>query len=401
MVTGFFPDAISMSNSCDLCNETSLDEIYAPERSTRGIKVYLCRHCGLVQSLPRIDRAPRRAAAVSSGADWGNVRYGKGFRTKAALDAVHRHADLSQPMSLLDVGSNRGRFARAFLESAPQASLVAVEPDERVADSCAGLERTELIRARIESAALETDRFDIVHSCHTIEHLADPARVLADHWRTLKSGGLLVVDAPNIDFLGSNDVVEEWFIDKHLYHFSSRTLSRMIEMAGFEIVEGPDTSDRDNLLIVARKSSVPSDSFLPDRREAQRAEGLIATYVATRARNLMALTAVAADIASMKQRRVAMWGAGRIFDSLVVHGNFDARALTLLIDKHLKPHVPERHGCEVHAPEALEKADAGVVIVMSRSFAPEIADEARRLAPSAEILLYSDLLAQARTRMAA
>ena len=90
MVTGFFPDAISMSNSCGLCNETSLDEVYTPERSTRGIKVYLCRHCGLVQSLPRIDHAPRRGAAVSSGADWGNVRYGKGFRTKAALDAITR-----------------------------------------------------------------------------------------------------------------------------------------------------------------------------------------------------------------------------------------------------------------------------------------------------------------------
>jgi SAM-dependent methyltransferase len=401
MVTGFFPDAISMSNSCGLCNETSLDEVYTPERSTRGIKVYLCRHCGLVQSLPRIDHAPRRGAAVSSGADWGNVRYGKGFRTKAALDAITRHADLSLPLSLLDVGSNRGSFARAFLDAAPAAKILAVEPDERVARSCAGIDRTELMQARIESAALETNRFDIVHSCHTIEHLADPARVLADHWRTLKRDGLLVIDAPNIAFLGSNDVVEEWFIDKHLYHFSPRTLARMIEMAGFEIVEGPDRSDRDNLLIVARKSSAPAPSFGHDHREAERAEELIATYVATRARNLMALTAVAADIASMKQRRVVMWGAGRIFDSLVVHGNFDARALTLLIDKHLKQHVPERHGCEVHAPEALEKADAGVVIVMSRSFAPEIVDEARRLAPSAEILLYSDLLAQARTRMAA
>jgi SAM-dependent methyltransferase len=401
MVTGFFPDSISMSNSCGLCSDPTLDEVYSPERSTRGIKVYLCRHCGLVQSLPRIDHAPRRAAAVSSGADWGNVRYGKGFRTKAALDALARHADLTSPLSLLDVGSNRGSFVRAFLEAAPRAQLVAVEPDERVVNSCAGLARTELIHARIEATALESRRFDIVHSCHTIEHLADPARVLADHFRTLKEGGLLVIDAPSIAFLGSNDVVEEWFIDKHLFHFSPRTLARMIEMTGFEILEGPDRSDRENLLIVARKVSAPPPIFGHDHREAGRAEDLIATYIATRARNLMALTAVAADIAAMKERRVAMWGAGRIFDSLVVHGNFDARALTLLIDKHLKPLVPERHGCEVQAPEALENSGTGVVIVMSRAFAPEIADEARRLAPSAEILLYSDLLAQARTRMAA
>ncbi len=84
----------------------------------------------------------------------------------------------------------------------------------------------------------------------------------------------------------------------------------------------------------------------------------------------------------MKPRRVAMWGAGRIFDSLVVHGHFDPRSLTLLIDKHLKAHVPQRHGCELHGPEALASANAGVVIIMSRGFAHEIADEARRLAPA-------------------
>jgi 2-polyprenyl-3-methyl-5-hydroxy-6-metoxy-1,4-benzoquinol methylase len=31
-----------------------------------------------------------------------------------------------------------------------------------------------LVQARIEDAPLETGRFDIVHSCHTIEHLAEP-----------------------------------------------------------------------------------------------------------------------------------------------------------------------------------------------------------------------------------
>ena len=33
-------------------------------------------------------KGPIAAPAVSSGADWGNVRYGKGFRTRIALDAV-------------------------------------------------------------------------------------------------------------------------------------------------------------------------------------------------------------------------------------------------------------------------------------------------------------------------
>src|SRR6185437_6580416 len=157
--------------SCDFCGQDALHFAHQAERSPRDLKVHVGGHCGVVQSLPCIDRTPtRHGAAVSSGADWGNVRYGKGFRTRAALDALARHADLSAPLSLLDVGSNRGSFARAFLEAAPVAKIVAVEPDERVALSCAGMERTELVQARIESAALETNRFDIVHSCHTIEH---------------------------------------------------------------------------------------------------------------------------------------------------------------------------------------------------------------------------------------
>src|SRR5262249_38042009 len=155
-------------------------------------------------------------------------------------------------VKLLDVGSNRGSFARAFLDCAPSAHITAVEPDERFYKSCAGLPRTDLIHARIEDVALESGRFDIVHSCHTIEHLADPMRALSDHARVLKDGGILVLDAPNLALIGGDDILEEWFIDKHLYHFSARTLGRMIEAAGFTVIQQPDPNDLVNLLFVAR-----------------------------------------------------------------------------------------------------------------------------------------------------
>ena len=385
-----------MRAPCELCHHETLTQVYEPERSTRGLKIYLCNHCGLMQSLPRIDRAPRRIAAVSGGADWGNVRYGKAFRTDAAMKVLARHADFNSEISLLDVGSNRGSFVKAFLSAAPNAHILALEPDERVVDSCKGLERTDSICSRIEDAALESGRFDIVHSCHTIEHLAHPQEILADHWRVLKPGGLLVLDAPNIAILGESDIIEEWFIDKHLYHFSARTLIRMVRAAGFDIVEAPDSKDRANLLIVARKSEGAVRARDDDPLEVAEAERLIALYGATRARNLAALTALAADIARMAPRRVAMWGAGRLFDSLVTHGGFEPAMLSALIDKHLKQYVGERHGRALVEPQALTDAQPGVVIVMSRGFAQEIADEAKALAPDAEIIFYSDLMARAR-----
>src|SRR3569833_957558 len=289
MVTGILSRE-SMSDACDFCGSSSLGHPYKPDGSTRGLTVLVCGHCGLVQSTPRIARTKdRHAAAVSGAADWGNVRYGKGFRTQAALDAVARHADLSSPLKLLDVGSNRGSFARAILDAAPDAALTAVEPDERFADSSAGLPRTELVRARTENTQFDDASFDIVHSCHTIEHLAEPFAALKDHARVLKDGGILVIDAPNIALIGGDDIVEEWFIDKHLFHFSANTLRRMIEASGFTIIEQNDPAGLVTLLFVARKPGAPKTDIAADPAEVAEALRLLAAYPRIRARNLSAL----------------------------------------------------------------------------------------------------------------
>jgi SAM-dependent methyltransferase len=388
--------------NCDLCGADTLTFVYEPERSTRGLKVYLCCRCGLMQSAPRIDRTQHRhEAAVSGGADWGNVRYGKGFRTQAAMDALAAHDGLNGAPKLLDVGSNRGRFVAAFLEAVPQAQITAIEPDERYADSCAGLPRTTLIQARIEKTLLPDDSFDIVHSCHTIEHLAAPFAALKDHARVLKPGGLLVLDAPNLALLGSDDILEELFIDKHLFHFSATTLTRMIEAAGFTILQHPDPKDLINLLIVARKSGAANDVIAADPAEAAKAELFIQRYMQTRAANCAALADAAREIAQLKPQRVALWGAGRLFDSLVLAGGLDPTQLSLLIDAHLIQHMDSRHGMRLSPPEALAQTPADVIVVMSRGFADEIVTKAKALAPRARIILYADLLARARLAKAA
>jgi SAM-dependent methyltransferase len=390
-----------MTDLCDLCRSPTLEPVYQPPGGGRGLSVHLCDHCGLMQSLPRIDRAPRRAAAISSGADWGNVRYGKGFRTEACLAILRERAELEQPLRVLDVGSNRGSLARALLAEAPRARLVCVEPDERVASSCARIDRIENVCARIEDTSFPDESFDIIHSCHTIEHLGSPNAVLAEHWRTLKPGGLLVVDAPNIALIDSDDILEEWFIDKHLYHFSAGTLGRLLSANGFEVIDGPDPSDRENLLFAARKRPVAARPVARDAREADHALELVNRYVTNRARNLAALTKVATEIGSLSHKRVVLWGAGRLFDALVQHGGFDPKSLTLLIDTHLRLHVDERHGVKLSGPEDLIAANPGLIVVMSRAFAGEISKIAKTHVPHAEILLYSDLLSRARCRLAA
>src|SRR3954447_22370708 len=107
-----------MSDACELCRRAELIQIHEPHGSTRGIKISLCHHCGLVQSLARSDRALHVAAAVSTGADWANIGDAKSLRTGAAIATIRRHADLHADLQVLDVGANRGSFVRGMLQAA-------------------------------------------------------------------------------------------------------------------------------------------------------------------------------------------------------------------------------------------------------------------------------------------
>jgi hypothetical protein len=231
--------------------------------------------------------------------------------------------------------------------------------------------------------------------------LASPATILADHWRVLKPGGLLVLDVPNVALVGGDDVLEEWFIDKHLYHFSKSTLACLLDASGFEIVDGPDENDRENLLVAAVKRSFAGRPVRPNPLAVEDGMAVMRSYVMTRTQNLLLIKQVAADIEKLAPSGVALWGAGRLFDALVLHGGFNPRKLRVLIDVHLKKHVPERHGVAVSGPEALSTVNPAFIVVMSRAFAGEIAAVASKAAPKAEMLLYSDLLARARVKLAA
>lgn len=174
--------------------------------------------------------------AVSAGADWGNVRYGKAFRTKDNINLLKSHVDTGSLGTVLDVGANRGAFCTAIKSLASNAFITALEPDERVIDAYENVDRVTLVQARIEDIEFESEGFDLIYSCHTLEHLKSPRETLTDHWRTLKPGGYLLLELPNIHMLAVEDMVEEFFIDKHLYHYDPGLMVEQLEALGFGIV---------------------------------------------------------------------------------------------------------------------------------------------------------------------
>jgi SAM-dependent methyltransferase len=390
-----------MSFSCDLCSGTALEQIYAPQNSVRRLTVWLCTHCGLLQSLPRADRAPRNGATVSAGADWGNLRYGKGFRAESNLATLRPFLNRNKNLRVLDVGANRGAFALELKAAFPKASVIGIEPDERVVGAWAGKQGFTWLHARLEDTRLENEGFDLIYSCHTLEHLRSAREALLAHRAALAPNGYLFLEVPNTAVLAADDIVEEFFIDKHLYHFSSRSLARLLSVTGFRAVAIADPHDTVNVTVLAVKANDNSAVVPADPREVEAAAALISAYHAQRMLNLSALTHVARMIDAMAPRKVAVWGAGRLLNSLIDNGGLKPTSLAAVVDKHMIRYTSEAHGIRLTPPEDLHRVKPDVIVVMSRSFADEIREEAETRAPGCEVIAYAELLNRAKTQIAA
>lgn len=97
----------------------------------------------------------------------------------------------------------------------------------------------------LENTSFPNDSFDAVIMNHVIEHVHDPVALLAECYRIMKPGGLLVAVTPNVESYGHKRFGGCWRdLDppRHLHLFSVGTLMVCAKKAGFRSVETWTTS---------------------------------------------------------------------------------------------------------------------------------------------------------------
>lgn len=221
-------DQFTLLYEDELGDEAPLvDYDFRPE-TRKTFAIVRCSECGLVFTNPM----PDLRGAYQDVVDPIYLASETQRRETArhVLRAIRAH--VPEGGRLLDVGCNTG----LFLDEAAQS--FAVEGVELSQWAAAEAARRHTVHTVPISELRLDSLFDVVTLFGVIEHFDNPMRELQAIARVLKPGGLFVVYTGDVDawlprLLGKR---WWWFQGMHLFYFSLRTLSRMLNRAGFDVV---------------------------------------------------------------------------------------------------------------------------------------------------------------------
>jgi SAM-dependent methyltransferase len=93
---------------------------------------------------------------------------------------------------------------------------------------------------RTEDAPFQPASFDFIRMSHVIEHLPSVVDSMKHIASLLKPGGVIYIETPNIEAFSFKQSREYWYpleCPRHLFLFSPKTLSRILEKCGIEVTQ--------------------------------------------------------------------------------------------------------------------------------------------------------------------
>lgn len=135
---------------------------------------------------------------------------------------------------LLDVGCNEGRGLIQYQSSGY--TVEGLELNSKAAD--AARKKGFMIHANLIEQFDPAEKYDVVVLSNVLEHSLNPARMLEHVAHILKPGGQVWISCPNSQsWLRSvfGRFWINWHVPFHISHFSSETLTRILQKSGFEL----------------------------------------------------------------------------------------------------------------------------------------------------------------------
>ena len=139
---------------------------------------------------------------------------------------------------LLEIGSGFGFLLAAF--KADGWDVQGVDPNRQACKFASQFNHIDARPGTLEEMAYDNETFDVVVMNHVIEHLPDPLAALKEINRVVRHSGHVVIETPRYDtlafrLLGKRE--RSLSCEGHVYFFTTDSLRRTYEAAGFQLVD--------------------------------------------------------------------------------------------------------------------------------------------------------------------
>jgi 2-polyprenyl-3-methyl-5-hydroxy-6-metoxy-1,4-benzoquinol methylase len=208
-----------------------------------------CKTCGFahVNPLPRIaelnefyekrfyqDVKTSYFSDYERDEDWWAINY------EWMIEELLRQNKNKASAKLLDIGSGPGLFLKVAQSKGLDA--VGIEPSKEAYAYSIKKHKCNVMNTTLEKLDKSIGKFDYVHSSLVLEHILDPLAFIKKSKSLLNKNGLLSIVVPN-DFNPVQKIMQqlgknEWWVSpfQHLNYFNRKTIKKLFEKAGLEVV---------------------------------------------------------------------------------------------------------------------------------------------------------------------
>lgn len=311
-----------------------------------ALEVCQCSGCGLVQlsnePVPYY-REVIRAAAFSDEMKEFRIKQFDGFVQKYSLKG----------RKIAEIGCGKGEYLSLMHQAGAEA--YGLEYSEEAVIHC-NKNGLKVSKGFIENAdyKLKDAPFDAFFMLNFLEHLPDPNSTLRGIYNNLADGAIGLIEAPNFDMILQKKLFSE-FIPDHLFYFTMETLSTMLKMNGFEVIECREVWHEYIISAIIKRKQKTGMSHFYSHQEHLKNE--IEKY-----------------ILGFGEKKVAIWGAGHQALAVISMTNLAGKIRYVVDSAIFKQgrYTPATH-IPIVAPDVLGSDPVNAVIIMAASYSDEVA----------------------------
>ncbi len=315
------------------------------KRTKVTLKLYKCDRCTLVQ-LPdtyKLDEDYYDDYLMSRTYS----AFSKKYQSWLAHEFVEKFS--LQNKKVVDVGCGDGYFA-AFLKD-HGAVVTGIEPSKTAA-RMARERGVQVIEKYVDDGLSVKQKFSGFTTCQVFEHIREPGKLLTNIKKFMENESYGLIEVPSLVKSVHDRRFYDFFPD-HVAYYSPTSLSYMLDINGFEVVDIVHTANEEYISAFFRLGS----------RESLDLQKGFAGYK----------TQFEVFLKKLKKKKVAVWGAGGKGPALLSFSGIEAADIAYCVDsdpnkqgKYLLGEIPVRH------PDALAEGGVDIVLVTAMMYNEEI-----------------------------